>query len=659
MSGPLNPQQRFDTLVVGASNRLAVTAAHAIAESPGAVYNPLFIYAPPGLGKTHLLMAIAHGAQQVTPGLEPEYLTLDSFVEAFTAAIAAGQGEAYRRGFSEAGLLLIDDVQFLSQRREMQAELLRIVDQMLTAGRQVVLTSDRPPSEIESLDERLIRRFAGGLVIDIGAPDYETRVAILNRKAEERHTRFGAGVLEAVARLGITNVRELVGAVNRLVAFQAVSDTPLDPTQAAVLVGGTAALADLGLDAAAPPPRRAPAEPVEEDQPAADEFGDFLSEITSTVTQQVETWRARIAAAILHWEGEGYRVGPLERLLDDVVTDPEEALRAFEAEVEHLVRLEAEAVEYAPDLAGHSAFRDPGNPAAAEQLVERAREGAHPPPGPAAHWRLDDFAEGGVNRVAVHAALAVAEEPGARYNPLVVVGRTGSGKTHLLHGVANRLAARGLVVACFSAHEFTSELIDALDRGAVTAWQARCRRVDALFLDDIHLLAGKERSQEELFLLFDLFSASGRQLAFTSVMPLSELHGVEPRLLTRMESGLVVELPPPDREVRLQVTEQMLRDKAGVTDPELAGYLAGRPAESARAVQGLVQRVLNAADVNQRAPDAALARELLEGAARPAARRMVGRSSGVVAPTGGGIRSREKVVWDWPDIAERLIEEWR
>src|SRR6185312_14501480 len=151
-------------------------------------------------------------------------------------------GEAYRRRFIDVDLLLVDDVQFLTHRREMQSELLRLTDALQSANRQIVLTSDRPPAEIEALDERLIRRFAGGLVIDIAPPDYETRVAILRRKAEERRARFVGGVLEAVASLAIDNVRELLGALNRLVAFQAVSDTPLQPAQARALAGGSDAV---------------------------------------------------------------------------------------------------------------------------------------------------------------------------------------------------------------------------------------------------------------------------------------------------------------------------------------------------------------------------------------------------------------------------------
>jgi chromosomal replication initiator protein len=642
VTATLNPLYRFDTLVVGAANRLAFTAAKAVAESPGTVYNPLFIYARPGLGKTHLLMGIGHAARAINPRLSVEYLTLDEFVESFHAAVAAGQGEAYRRRFIDVDLLLVDDVQFLTHRREMQAELLRLSDALQTNNKQIVLTSDRPPAEIEALDERLIRRFAGGLVIDIAAPDYETRVAILRRKAEERRASFGEGVLEAVGSLVIDNVRELLGALNRLVAFQAVSDTPLKPEQAKALAGGSEAK-------------------VEQKPTFSDEFGDFLSELSATVAQQVDSWRTKVAAAILRWEGEGFSTARLEALLQQEMTsDPEQALHQFESDVRRLQALHAEASELAPALAGSSAFRDPDDIAGAEAVTQRARQGAHPPPAPLPIWRLDDLFEAAGNRMALKAARAIVSEPARRYNPLVIVGASGVGKTHLLHALGNALAQRASgPVACLSAHEFTGELIEAIDRDAVGAWRARYRAAAAFLLDDVHLIAEKDRTQDELFVLFNFMAESGRQMVFTSAVALSDLKGVEARLRTRLEGGLVVDLPAPEREIRQQVVERSLQAKVGAVDPELAGYLGSRSADSVRAVHGLVQRVLNAAESQGALPSTALAREVLEGTApRPARRQTAVRSSGVVAPAGGA-RSREKVVWDWPDVGDRIVEEWR
>jgi chromosomal replication initiation ATPase DnaA len=654
----LNPHYRFDTLVVGAANRLAVTAAKAVAESPGTVYNPLFIYARPGLGKTHLLMAVGHAARAINPKLSVEYLTLDEFVEAFHAAIAAGHGEAYRKRFLDVDVLLVDDVQFLTHRREMQAELLRLTDALQTANRQIVLTSDRPPAEIEALDERLIRRFAGGLIIDVAAPDYETRVAILRRKAEERHAAFGEGVLEAVATLGIDNVRELLGALNRLIAFQAVSDQPVDPTQARLLVGGEVESAEPAAPAAAAAPTAAaPAAPAQ-----TSEFDDFLSEISATVAQQVDAWRGKVTAAVLRWQGEGFRTAQLEALLtQEMVNDPERALREFEEDAQRLQFMQAEAAALAPELAGSAAFRDPANLAAAEEALRQAREEGAPPPAPSPLWRLDTVVETAANRVGLEAVRAAIRQPASRYNPLVLIGGAAVGKTHLLHAIGNALAERGGPVACLSAPEFTGELIQAIDRDTVASWRARYRRATAFLLDDVHLIAAKDRTQDELFVLFNVLMDAGRQLVFTSAAPLAELTGVEPRLRSRLEGGLVVELPAPDAAVRERVLLRDLEAKLGTADAELAAYVASRPAESIRAAQALLTRVLAAASAKGVAPTAALAREVIEGS-RPAPavpRRPEGRSSGIVAAGPGAIRSREKMVWEWPEVSERVIEEWR
>jgi chromosomal replication initiator protein len=646
----LNPKFTFETFVVGAANRLAVTAARTVAESPGSAYNPLFIYSGSGLGKTHLLMAIGAAAKKLAADLNVEYLTLDEYVEAFHAAIAAGQGDAFRRRFQTVDVLLIDDVQFLTNRLEMQAELLRLSEALQAAGRQIVLTSDRTPVDIENLDERLISRFSGGLVVDIGAPDYETRVAILRRKAEERGAEFQPGVLETVASASFANVRELMGVLNRLVAYQAVNETPLNAEGAKQLLGIEARTSGGHAGVAG------------ERTSTPDEFAAFLTDVTMTVGKAVEAWRARIAEAILRWEGEGYRTRRLETLLEqETPLAPDEEIAAFARDVERLRVLEAEVSQFDPQAAGQSVFRDPERLAEAEEAASRVRAGAAPPPAPSAALPFSLFAVGSSNQLAVNVAREVIEEPGRRYNPLVFIGKSGVGKSHLLNALGLELARQpGAVVACLSTQAFIDELITALDGNRMEWWRARYRRATALLLDDIHLIGGKDRTQEELFNLFNLFQDLERQLVFTAPAHPKTLQGIEQRISSRLEGGLVVELPEPDREVRRVVVQRALGAQEVPDDPALIDYLADRPADSVRSLIGLLQRVVGAAAAQDVPVSAGLAREVLEGGTAAERRRTVGfRTSGIVVSSAGGVRSREKIVWDWAAPADRLIEELR
>jgi chromosomal replication initiator protein len=263
----------------------------------------------------------------------------------------------------------------------------------------------------------------------------------------------------------------------------------------------------------------------------------------------------------------------------------------------------------------------------------------------------------------------VVQEPGTRYNPLVIVGAAGVGKTHLLHGLGNAIAQRcGTPVACLSAPEYSGELIAAIDRDAVGIWRSRYRRVSAFLLDDVHLIADTDRTQDELFLLYNVLLESERQMIFTSAVPLAHLQGLEPRLRTRLEGGLVVELPEPDREVREAVARRELASNSVEPDASLVEFFATRPVDSVRDLLVQVHRVLNAAEARQSQPDVALAREVLDGVvpapapepvSPPSRRTGSHRLSGIVAPTAGGARSREKMVWDWPHVADRTIEDWR
>jgi len=650
MTSALNPRFSFETFVVGSANRLAVTAGRTVAENPGSAYNPLFIYSGSGLGKTHVLMAIGHAAKTIAAQLNIEYLTLDEYVEAFHAAIAAGQGDAFRRRFQNVDVLLVDDVQFLTNRKEMQAELLRLTEALQQSGHQIVLASDRPPAEIADLDERLISRFSGGLVVDMGVPDYETRVAILRRKAEERGSKFQPGVLETVAKVEYPNVRELMGALNRLVAFQAVNDMPMNAEAASKVLGIPTAASSAAASPAAASSAAA----------SQDEFSQFLTDVTVTVGKAVEAWRARVTEAVMRWEGEGYRAGRLEKLLEqETPAAVDEAIAAYVQDVERLKALEAEVAVLDPQAAGAKVFRDPEHMDAAEAAAAKVRDGAAPPPPPSAAFPFESYVAGPSNDVALKAVRDVVAKPGKKYNPLVIVGKSGLGKTHLLNAVGLELAKKkNAVVACLSTQGFVDELIAAIDGNRVDWWRARYRRATALLLDDIHLLAGKERTQEELFNLFNQFLDADRQLVFTAPAHPNTLDGLEERIVSRLEGGLVAEIAEPDKDLRRSVLERLLTQQHVPLEPALLDYLADRPIDSVRSLTGVVQRVVEAAAAQDAPVTAGLAREVLEGAPPP--RRTTGlRTSGIVVSSAGGVRSREKMVWDWPSAGDRVIEDLR
>src|SRR5262245_3832246 len=289
----------------------------------------------------------------------------------------------------------------------MQAELLRLTEALQQTGHQIVLASDRPPAEIPDLDERLISRFSGGLVVDMGIPDYETRVAILRRKAQERGSSFQPGVLETVSKVEFPNVRELMGALNRIVAFQAVNDTPINAEAVRKVLGVR------GKDASSPTAASSSA-PVS--APGPDEFSQFLTDVTSTVGKAVEAWRARVTEAVLRWEGEGYRTGRLEKLLDQQTPAAiDEELASYVQDVERLKALEAEVAMLDPQAAGDRVFHDPGRMKEAEAAAARVREGAAPPPAPSAAFPLATYLAGSSNEVALNAARDVISKPGKKY----------------------------------------------------------------------------------------------------------------------------------------------------------------------------------------------------------------------------------------------------
>jgi chromosomal replication initiator protein len=232
----LNPKYIFESFVIGSSNRFSHAAAVAVAEAPAMAYNPLFIYGDSGLGKTHLLHAIGHYAYRLLPHVRVRYVSTEEFTNDFINLVHSGKAEQFRRRYRDVDILLVDDIQFLERAERTQEEFFHTFNTLHNASKQIVVTCDRPPKQLTTLEDRLRTRFEWGLITDVQAPDLETRIAILRKKAQLENLRVTPEVLEFIASKIQTNIRELEGALIRINAFASLNAQTVDLALAEIVL---------------------------------------------------------------------------------------------------------------------------------------------------------------------------------------------------------------------------------------------------------------------------------------------------------------------------------------------------------------------------------------------------------------------------------------
>ncbi|HJS93790.1 MAG TPA: chromosomal replication initiator protein DnaA [Solirubrobacteraceae bacterium] len=284
-AGALNPRYSFDQFIIGDGNRLAHAASLAVAEHPGQAYNPLFLHAPPGLGKTHLLHAIGNYVNAFGGGARVRYTTVEAFTNQFIRAIGSRSLDRFKQAYRDADVLLIDDVQFLASKAKTEEEFFHTFNAVYETGRQLVLTCDRLPRQLLSVEERLRERFESGLVATMRPPDFATRVAILRKRAAlDRVYIEDQAVLELIAARITDNVRQLEGALIRVVAYHSLTQLPIDVR-----------LAETVLDEIHPRPRPKAASIEDIQKAVAERYGVSVAELKSASRAARLSWPRQLA----------------------------------------------------------------------------------------------------------------------------------------------------------------------------------------------------------------------------------------------------------------------------------------------------------------------------------------------------------------------------
>lgn len=655
----LDPKSTFDTFVIGPANRLASAAAKRAAESPGTAYNPLFIYSASGLGKSHILMAVAHHAAKSNEQLRARYQTLEGFLQELGDALEAGDRDGLRDAYRNLDILLMDDVQFLAGQPEAQEMLLATLDALTGSESQIVLASDRPPADIDGLDARLVSRFSGGLIVDISPPELETRMAILMKKVKSRGQSLEPGVGEAIARYPFKNVRELGGALNRVLAIQDLEERRLQPHDIPGIVGPSV---DVQPETA---------------RAGAAVFGEVVDAVATQVEFQEAAWRKETRDLAESAQRDGFEAGRLLALLerDDEPADWKQRLQAFRKDMARLREIDRELDRVGnpwPDAAG-AMMRDPDRRAEAETFLASVRERMRPFPRVSEGPGLDEV-QGEIPGIALKAAGQLVGPERPEYNPLFLWSRDSDLAVQLLAAAGRTYFAANPEgrMAVTSVKAFADDFVRALGEGVAGAWRERWWTADLLMVYGAQELSATERAQDEFFHLFEALKRRGSRVIMAANCPPAEIAEIDDRLRSRFEGGLVLEVagggtPDESAEAELavpsepesepessweDVTRTVQEDAVEKADPGVVPPLAEINFGDRGGLFGGSDPVPASPDpeVAPETPvpesDSSAESESSDAVAAPSA-----------APPGDWRPSREKVVWVWPTMSDRLVRE--
>ncbi|OQY28363.1 MAG: hypothetical protein B6244_07610 [Candidatus Cloacimonetes bacterium 4572_55] len=605
----------FDNFVVGNSNRFAFAACRSVAQSPGTIYNPIFIHGGVGLGKTHLLCALGNYIREHDEEASVVYVTIDRLTKELMVAVENGNLDSFNNQFQMVDCILIDDIGFLKEREGIQQKIVHFFDLLVSRRKQIALTSDRPPRELNTLLERLRSRFEGGLIVDIQTPEFETRVAILQKKAEAMRIQdISDDVIYAIADHFRTNIRELEGALNKLIAYRSMLKKKITTNHLQDIFPNFSSSEDEfhqpAIDDGDETVLLKTPRPTEKSQVGADLtefFEDFADGVTAQIAKREREMaeKEKFRRKTYIWQMKGFVTARLEKAMEKELEEIRSVFQEYTKDVNYLIDMQKNiacmdnAEGFNRELREiEDMLFDPDRINVIESRLNeiRVRVERRFKYWETLHKDIDirDFIVSDSNRLAFTMTETTIKYPAQRFNPLFIHGQEDTGKTFLLHAIGNKVFHKHppMYVCYIHAKDFISGLIKGIKDGTVSEFIQYYRDADFLIFDDIHLLRGKERTQEEFFHVFNSLIANNKQIVISSNRPPQYLLTFDERLRSRFKSGLVVEIGTMDRESKKQAVQSLFNRCNLTVSADLIGKIVDNTSMNLKEVTDIIERTL-------------------------------------------------------------------